>query len=130
MIDFTYYKTLIPPPLTPPSEVFPIAWSVLYVLIFFSLIIYARKFTLHAKIKGYIFFVTQMILNILWVPVFFGLQNPQMALLVIILLNIFVLLTIKEFYKISKLSACLLVPYLLWIIFATYLNIGFINLNP
>ena len=60
---------------------------------------------------------------------FFILQNPNLALVVIIFMDLFVILTIKEFFKVSKISAYLLLPYLIWIIFATYLNIGFVILN-
>lgn len=78
---------------------------------------------------GYIYFSTQLILNLLWTPAFFYLQNILLAVIIIILLDIFVVLTIKSFYKVSKISGLILIPYLIWIFFATYINIGYLVLN-
>ena len=81
------------------------------------------------EFMGYTYFILQVILNILWTPSFFILNNPALALIDIIALDIFVLLNIIEFYKISKFSGLLLIPYLLWLLFATYLNAGILILN-
>ena len=124
-----WYFSLIKPPLTPPAEVFSPAWGILYTTIIISLIIYSAQITTRDKSRGYWLFWLQILFNILWTPVFFGMNNIGLALIVIIALDVLVFLTIKEFYNISKLAARLLIPYLLWIIFATYLNIGFLVLN-
>ena len=70
-----------------------------------------------------------MILNVLWAPVFFGLEQMQLGLLIIIFLDIFVYLTFKEFKKISNIAGLLLIPYFVWVIFATYLVVGINVLN-
>ena len=70
-----------------------------------------------------------MLFNILWTPAFFVLKNPALAFGVVIVLDILAFLNIREFYKISKLSGFLLIPYFLWLIFATYLNAGILFLN-
>ena len=78
---------------------------------------------------GYVCFFTQLILNFSWTPAFFIFKNIIVALIIIILLDIMIFFTIKEFAKVSRLSALFLVPYFLWVLFATYLNIGFLVLN-
>ena len=124
-----WYSTLIKPPFTPPSWVFSPAWAILYITIILSFILFATKITVQNKRNGYWFFWLQILFNILWSPAFFVLKNPVLALICIIILDILVFFNIKEFYKVSKLSAWLLLPYMIWILFATYLNIGFVLLN-
>jgi tryptophan-rich sensory protein len=104
-------------------------WTILYILIFISLALFIFAKSDFSKRKGYVLFAIQMLLNLLWSPVFFLMQNIGLALFIIILLDIFVLLTAKNFYKISKPAGILLFPYLLWISFATYLNIAYFVLN-
>ena len=129
MYNSLWYDSLIKPFLNPPAWVFPPVWIFLYATLLFALILFAAKFTIRSKIRGGIFFVIQLILNLLWSPAFFGMKNIGLALGIIILLDIFVLLTIIEFFKVSKVSAYLLAPYFVWILFATYLNISFFVLN-
>lgn len=124
-----WYDMLIKPPLTPPAWLFSPVWVFLYVLIVISFILFALKITPQDKNKGFLFFWLQVLFNLLWTPAFFMLKSTVLGLFVIIILDILVFMTFKEFYKISKISAWLLVPYMLWIIFATYLNIGFVVLN-
>ena len=124
-----WYSSLIKPYLTPPAFIFRPIWSILYFLIFISLIIYILKNSEFNKFRGYLFFGIQMILNGLWSPIFFYFQNMKLALICIILMDVFLILTIKEFYKISKPASLILIPYLVWILFATYLNFGYILVN-
>lgn len=129
MYNSVWYNSLTKPVLSPPSYIFPPVWSVLYVTIFISLILFIITKTKISKKNGYIYFFIQMILNLLWSPAFFIMQNIGLALFIVILLDIFVILTIKNFYKVSEISAYLLMPYLIWIIFATYLNASYLILN-
>lgn len=129
MIDYNWYNELTKPYLSPPSWVFTPIWIILYIMILSSLIIYLTNPTIFSKTKGYIFFTIQIILNLLWSPAFFLMKNIGLALATIILLDITVFFTIKHFYRVSKLSAYLLIPYFVWILFATYLNIAFLALN-
>jgi tryptophan-rich sensory protein len=124
-----WYNTLNKPPLTPPSVVFAPAWTILYILIFISLIIFLTTKTFEKKTFGIVLFVIQMALNLLWPQVFFYWHNMEFAFVIIILLVVFVLATIMQFYKVSKISAFLLIPYFLWLLFATYLNWGFLIVN-
>lgn len=125
----TWYETLNKPLFTPPAWVFSPAWTVLYTLMFVALFVYLRTKTPINKTNGTILFLTQLLFNFLWSPAFFYWQNIRLAFFIIILLLLFLIATIFYFYKISKLSAILLIPYLLWVCFATYLNFGFMILN-
>lgn len=129
MYNSVWYNNLLKPFLTPKASVFPVAWTILYILIFIALFLYFKTKIYKNKLRGYIYFIIQFILNIVWSPIFFIYKKIDGALLVIILLDIFVFLTIKEFYKVSKSAAYFLIPYFLWILFATYLNAGFFILN-
>lgn len=128
MFKSVWYYNLTKPPLAPPDWIFPPVWSILYFSMLVALLLYLFKPAQNKK-SDYIYFIAQLFLNLLWAPVFFYLKNMFLALIVIILLDIFVILTIKSFYKVSKISGLILIPYLIWILFATYLNIGYLLLN-
>jgi tryptophan-rich sensory protein len=128
MYKSVWYNSLTKPVFAPPDWLFTPAWMLLYLLIFISLIVYITSEGENKK-SGYIYFAIQIILNFIWSPVFFLLKNIFLALVVILLLDIFVVLTIKKFYSVSKIAAWLLIPYLVWILYATYLNLGYFVLN-
>ncbi len=119
----TWYIALNKPWFSPPNWVFGPAWTILYVLMGISLYLVWRK----KKVPS-IFWI-QLVLNTLWSIIFFGLKNPVLALIEVIALWIAIVFTIKSFYKINKLSAYLLYPYLAWVSFATFLNLFIIILN-
>ena len=128
MYNSDWYNSLIKPSFAPPDWIFAPTWGFLYVTILISIILYSIKPAPNKK-SGYIFFVLQLFFNFLWSPVFFGMQNMKLGLIIIILMIFFTILTVKAFIKISKESAILLIPYLLWIIFAACLNTGYIIKN-
>ena len=128
MLTSAWYYNLLKPPFSPPDWIFYPVWFILYFTILTALLLYIFK-PAQDKKSGYMYFVAQLILNLLWTPTFFYLKNIVLALVVIILLDFFVVLIIKSFYKVSKISALILIPYLIWILFATYLNIGYLVLN-
>ena len=129
MYNSDWYNSLIKPFLAPPNSIFAPVWGILYVIIAISFFIFIFKKTDYDKRKGYIIFFAQIILNLLWSPAFFIMQNMVLALIIVIVMDILVFFNIKEFYRVSKISGLMLIPYFLWIIFATYLNIGYIYLN-
>lgn len=129
MFNSIWYQTLNRPFLSPPAWVFPPMWTFLYITIFVSLVFYAKDFNVRDKKWGYTLFLLQMLANFAWTPVFFGLKNIALSLAIIILLDVLVLFNIIEFYKNSKISGLLLIPYFIWILFATYLNFGYLVLN-
>ena len=128
-IDYSWYSALIQPPLKPPAWLFAPVWTILYITMLVALILYARKKTSNSKAWGYVLFFTQLLVNLSWSPAFFGMKNIGLALGLIVLLDILVLFNIIEFAKISKSSGRCLIPYLIWILFATYLNAGIFILN-
>ena len=129
MYDFTWYQSLIHPPLAPPAWIFSPVWTILYITMAASLFLYARKYAYKSKAWGYVLFFTQLFVNFAWTPAFFGMKNITLALAILILLDILVLFTIFEFAKVSKTASRLLISYFIWILFATYLNFGYLFLN-
>lgn len=124
----TWYATLVKPSFSPPNFVFGPVWTTLYALMGISLyLVWISK----AKSKKYALklFFFQLGLNALWSIIFFGLKNPGLAFLEIIVLWIAILLTIKAFSKISKNASYLLYPYIFWVSFATILNFSIWILN-
>ncbi len=125
----TWYNSLIKPSLTPPNWVFFPAWTILYILMGISLYLVWRKgFNKKTKTAIY-FFSTQLLLNFLWTFLFFGLKQLFIASLEIVVLWILILVTIIKFYKVSKTAAYLLIPYILWVTFASYLSFSVFLLN-
>ena len=129
MQNMEWYHSLNKPPLNPPDWIFAPVWTILYITIALSFILYMKGGYSKEKLKGIVLFIIQLILNLIWTPIFFVKQNIILAGIVCILLLIFVLLTIIQFHKSSKISAYLLIPYFLWLLVAAYLNIGIIILN-
>ena len=128
MYNSEWYQNLIQPPLAPPNWVFPPVWMLLYLMMFGALVLYSLKRDEEKK-SGYIFFVIQLFLNLIWSPIFFRAQNIGLAFLIVVFMDIFIFLTVREFYRASKFSGTLLIPYQLWVLFATYLNAGYLILN-
>lgn len=128
MYNSLWYYSLTKPELCPPDSIFAPIWSVLYATMIISIIIYTLSFGKN-KFFGYLYFIVQASLNLIWPFAFFYLKNVVLAFFIIILLDILVILTISRFYRVSKIAAILLVPYFVWIIFATYLNFGYLILN-
>ena len=125
----TWYSTLTKPFFNPPNWIFAPVWTTLYILIgisFYLILVSKSKINKNRAIQ---IFIIQLILNTLWSIIFFGLKSPEIALLEIFLLWVSILLTIKYFYRISKLSSYLLYPYLAWVSFATILTIAISILN-
>ena len=129
MYTSNWFQNLNRPPLAPPDWLFAPVWTVLYCTIIISLILFARTNTNAEKTKGYIYFALQMILNLLWSPVFFLHKDMFLAFVILILMAVFVFLTIKEFFKVNSISGLILIPYFVWILFASYLNLGYLIIN-
>ena len=120
------YSTLVKPVLAPPSILFPIVWSILYILMGVSYgILKTNRISEESKKIYYL----QLGVNLLWSIIFFTFKLRFIALLWIILLDILVILMIKYFYKDNKIAAYLQIPYLVWVLFATYLNLAIYLLN-
>lgn len=125
----TWYAGLEKPFFSPPNWLFAPVWTVLYIGIGSSLWLVWIKKAATSKTREYRLFAIQLALNALWSLIFFGMHQPWLAVVVIIALDIAVIATIWSFNRISRPAAGLLLPYLLWICFATCLNIGVAILN-
>lgn len=124
------YDTLRQPPFSPPGWLFPVAWSILYLLMGYSSYrILTSGADPQAIRSALTLYGIQLILNALWSPVFFGLQWRLAAFFILLILWVFILLTIRSFHAIDSKAADLLLPYLLWVTFAGYLNFGAYVLN-
>jgi tryptophan-rich sensory protein len=126
----TWYASLRKPGFNPPNGVFGPVWIALFVLMGISLFLVWRKGLDIPYVKsGIMLFSIQLIFNVLWSAVFFGLKSPLGGLGIIIILWILILLTMIEFYKVSEVAGALLIPYILWVSFATILNASLYILN-
>jgi len=124
-----WYASLNKPFFNPPSWLFGPVWILLYLLMGVSLyLVWSQKNQAGKKLALTIFAI-QLGLNSFWSIVFFGLQLPWVAFLEILVLLFFIVLTIVKFFPISKISAYLLIPYLLWVSFASLLNLYIVKLN-
>jgi tryptophan-rich sensory protein len=129
-MDKTWYNNLNKSILTPPNYIFSIVWSFLYFLIFVSFSIYIKQYRDDLDYKlGLLFFIIQLILNLSWSTIFFKYKNISKAYNILILIIIFVNLTIYYFRKIDVIASKLLIPYILWLYLAMYLNYYIIKNN-
>lgn len=122
------YEHLIKPPLAPPPIVFPIVWSILYILMGTAAAIVFKSGS-KDRYDSLRLYVIQLIANFLWPLIFFGTQKFLFALLWLVVLAVLVFITTKRFYAIDKKAGLLMLPYLVWTIFALYLNAGIYLLN-
>ena len=122
------YQALTKPPLSPPGWVFPVAWSILYVLMGLAAGLIQVSGDRDSKTALTAYYV-QLAINFLWSPIFFGLGWIGFAAVWLALLVVAVYVTRRRFYAISPAAGWLLVPYLLWCLFALYLNLGLVILN-
>lgn len=124
------YSQLRQPPLSPPGWVFPVAWTVLYLLMGYASY---RVLTAGADRQqtrfALIVYGVQLLVNFLWSPVFFGLEWRLTAFWILLMLWVLIYITIRLFSRIDERAGDLLLPYLLWVTFAGYLNLGAFLLN-
>ncbi len=122
------YRSAAKPPLSPPAFLFPIVWTLLYLLMGFGSYLIIRSDSTE-KSKALTIYVIQLLLNFLWPLVFFNYQAFLPALIILSLLWYFVLQMLLAFRDIAPLAGYLQIPYLLWLTFAFYLNLGAYLLN-
>jgi len=126
-----WYLTLNKPSFTPPNWLFAPVWTALYIMMGVAAGIVWSKGYHHVWVKTALYhFVFQLLLNALWSIVFFGLKNPLGGMVIILALLTMIILTIKWFKVISKPAALLMIPYVLWVAFASALNYKIWELNP
>lgn len=126
----TWYAALQKPELRPPNWVFAPVWTMLYALMGIAAFLIWRKGFNKKSVKVALgVFGVQLVLNVLWSVLFFGLHNPFAAFVEILLLWLAIFWTIILFYKLSRAAAYLLIPYFVWVSFAAYLNFAIWRLN-
>lgn len=126
----TWFTTLEKPFFNPPPWLFAPVWIVLYIMMGIALALVWHRGLHHLWVKTALYhFAFQLLLNALWSIVFFGLKSPLLGLLVIIPLIVVLLMTFKWFRIVYKPAAYLLIPYIIWIFFATALNFEIWRLN-
>jgi tryptophan-rich sensory protein len=126
----SWYQTINKPVFNPPNSVFGPVWTTLFILMGVSLyIVWSKGLKKKGVKKALGVFGIQMLLNIAWSFMFFGLRSPLLGLIEIVVLWVAILYTIILFYKISKTASYLLIPYILWVSFAAVLNFAIFLLN-
>ncbi len=128
LLGMPNFDDLVKPPLTPPAWVFPVVWSILYLLMGYA----AYRISVSAsgnKSGALKVYWLQLLVNVLWTPVFFRLEWRLFAFFWLLLLIVLIGRTIMRFSPIDSIASKLLYPYLAWCAFAAYLNLGFYLLN-
>ncbi len=124
------YKNYNRPILSPPGWLFPIVWSILFVLMAISAyIVYTSNATKKEKTDALFLYFLQLVINFFWTIIFFSFDQLLLGFLWIILLWIVVIFMMLAFFKIKPIAAYLQIPYILWLSFAAYLNLGIYVLN-
>ena len=124
----TNFETIIKPVFAPPGIVFPIVWSILYLLMGISSCLIYKSNDLE-KTSALNTYFLQLIFNFLWTPIFFGLKLYLIGTIWVFIMIILVISMIRKFYRINKISAYLQIPYLIWLFFAFVLSFSIFLLN-
>ncbi len=121
------FGALNQPPLSPPAWLFPVVWTVLYILM--GVASYLVAVQPKDSTLALFLYAAQLFFNFFWSIIFFGFQNYLLAFIWLVILWVLIILTMIAFYRLDKRTFWLLLPYLLWVTFAGYLNLGVYLLN-
>ena len=125
-----WFRSLIKPSFQPPNWIFGPVWTMLYTLMGIAIyLIWKDGFVTSERRQARNIFIVQLLINSSWSFVYFGKQNIEMAVVVIVVLLVAIIATIIALFKVDKTAAYLLIPYLLWVCFATFLNYSLWQLN-
>lgn len=125
-----WFDALEKPGIYPPPALFGVVWTILYVAMGLALALVCAAWGARGRRAAIVAFAVQFALNLAWSPVFFGMNRITAALGVILALDVALIVTVVLFWRVRKLAAALLVPYLAWTVFATALTYEFLRLNP
>jgi translocator protein len=117
-----WYASLAKPSWNPPSAIFAPVWSVLYVLMGVAAWLVWRKAGFSGAGAALVLFIVQLVLNTLWSYLFFGLHRPDLAFFDIVALWVVILIIVVLFWRVDRLAGGLMLPYVVWVTFASYLN--------
>lgn len=124
------FENAIKPPLNPPTCLFPIVWTILFLLMGISAyLVYKSDSDDDAKTKALTAYGVQLLINFFWPIIFFNFSAYLLSSIWIIILLISIIIMIKLFYDIDRRAAYLQIPYLIWVVFATYLTLAITVLN-
>lgn len=125
----TWYATLRKPDFTPPSWLFPVAWTFLYITMAIAAWHVWKLAASPGRTRGLVLFFVQLALNGAWSPAFFTAESPLLGMIVIVPLWLGVLATLVAFWRLDRVSGLLFVPYLAWVSFASLLNATILAMN-
>ncbi len=125
-----WFAALAKPAIYPPPILFPIAWTILYILMGLALALVCTAWGARGRTIAIVAFCVQFALNLAWSPLFFAAHQITAALILIAVMAIAIVLTMVLFWRVRRLAAILLIPYLAWVCFASVLNYQFLALNP
>ena len=123
------FEEINKPPLSPPGWLFPVVWTILYILMGVALYLVAMAKDAKSNLPVYISFGVQLFFNFLWSIIFFNAKAYLFAFIWLVLLWVAIAVNIYFFYKVNKTAGKILIPYLIWVTFAGYLNFGIYLLN-
>ena len=124
-----WYKSLKRAPWSPPGYIFGIVWPILYLLMTISFMIIQQNKKCYPYCSALTFFIIQLIFNLSWTTIFFKLKMPILALLDILCILVFALITLYKFSFINKTASLLLLPYIVWLFLALSLNMYVVAFN-
>lgn len=125
-----WFDSLIKPPFMPPGSVFGIVWPILYALLGISVAMILAEPPSERRSLGLSLFAIQLVLNLAWSPLFFAAHDIRLAKVVIFLMAAIAAAAAGQFYRLRKAAGLLLIPYILWLVFAATLNATIESLNP
>lgn len=127
---FKDFQNMNQPPLSPPAWLFPVAWTVLYIFMgIASYLVFSSQSSIDDKKNALIFYGAQLFFNFLWSPIFFVTKQYLFAFVWLFVMWVLIIITTLKFLKSEKRAGALMIPYLLWVTFAGYLNFGVFLLN-
>jgi len=125
-----WFTALAKPAIQPPNIAFPIAWTILYVLMGLALALVLSARGARGRTAAILLFVVQLAVNLIWSPIFFRFHQIDLALIVIVALAVLVAITMVAFWRVRALAGLMLLPYLVWVCFASVLFSQVRDLNP
>ncbi len=128
--DSSWFAGLTKPDIYPPAATFGIVWTILYAMIGFALAMICAAWGARERGIAIVLFAIQLALNLAWSPLFFAAHQITAALVLLLVLDVAVIATTIQFWRVRRWAGLLMLPYLAWILFATALNWQFLQLNP
>lgn len=125
--DMKLYETMVKPPLSPPGWLFPIVWTILYIMMgIASYLVYTADVDPERKRKALTFYAAQLGMNLFWSTLFFTYENYLISLIWLLIMWVLILISAIRFYRIHRAAGLMMGVLFLWTTFAAYLNLGWL----